>query len=159
MVSDDNAQGDIFKIELEEKHILKRAPIIEQERATAIRDLLRSHKFTPVAKSQKPYYVKLGVKDYRLSIKIRDEKRVELEPVILPLRPFKKLIKDYFLICDGFMQAYRSGDRAKVETLDMTRRALHNEGALLLKDYLKDRVEMDIQTSRGFFTLICVLHI
>lgn len=156
-MSDQHA--DIFKIELEDHHVLKRAPIIEQERATAIRDLLRSHSFVPKETSLKPFYIRIGVKDYRLILKIRDENKKELAPITLALRPFKKLIKDYFLICDGFMQAYRSGDRAKVETLDMTRRALHNEGALLLKEYLKNDIEMDIQTSRGFFTLICVLHV
>lgn len=157
---EDISANGILKIELDDKHVKSRAPIIEQERAAAIRDLLRTNAFKLIGgTSLPPYYVRIGIQDYRLIIHVRDSNRVELEPITLALKPFRRLVRDYFMICSSFMEAYGLGQRAKVEALDMARRGIHNEGALLLKDYLGDKIQMDIRTARGFFTLICVLHI
>jgi uncharacterized protein (UPF0262 family) len=158
-VPDINLIHYIHKIELDEKLILRRSGIVEQERAAAIRDLLEKNRFSIPGNPHGPYYVRIGIDGHRLHLNVRDCLRHELPEIVLSLSPFRRLIKDYFLICESYQTAYASGDKQRLETVDMARRGLHNEGADILLERLATHAEVDHPTARCLFTLICVLHI
>ena len=101
----------------------------------------------------------MSVSENRLLLDIRDAGERSLEQVVLPLLPFRKLVKDYFIICGSYYGALREGGPTKVEALDMGRRALHDEGGEKLRERLAEHVEVDDNTARRLFTLLCVLHI
>ena len=155
----EQAYCSILKIEIEDNARKKRLPMIEQERAQAVKDLLRDNYFKPLQDIYGPYYVRLAVEGPRLCISIRGESRTELETIHVSLVRLRRLMKDYFLVCESFTQACWIGDKTKIETLDMARRGLHNEGAEDLRRILAGKIEMDEETARRIFTLVCVLHI
>lgn len=148
----------ITSIDLDERSIIRRNPDIEQERRVAIFDLLEGNHFDVVGQ-QGPFRVKLRVEEGRLAIDLADEAGKALDTIRLGLARFRRPIRDYFHICDSYFKAVRSGDPKGIETIDMARRGIHNEAAELLKDCLAERVDIDFDTARRLFTLICVLHI
>lgn len=148
----------IIDIELDERSILRRSDEIEHERRVAIFDLLEGNYFD-VHGHDGPYRVKLGVEENRLGIALSDEAGEPLATIRMPLGRFRRPVRDYFTICDSYFKAVRSDQPRGLEAIDMARRGLHNEAAELLKECLADRVEMDFDTARRLFTLICVLHI
>jgi uncharacterized protein (UPF0262 family) len=148
----------IIAIDLDERSILKRGADIEQERRVAIQDLLEKNSFA-VAGRAGPYRIRLRVEEGRLAIELRDEAGAVLDTIRMGLGRFRRPIRDYFLICDSYFQAIRSDAPRGIEAIDMARRGQHNAGAELLQECLSDRVEMDFDTARRLFTLICVLHI
>lgn len=152
-------QNYIHKIELDEKLVLRRAGMVEAERAAAIRDILEKNSFQIPDNNHGPYYVRIGIDGHRLHLRIRDCLRNELPNITLSLMPFRRLIKDYFLICESYQLAHVAGDPARLETIDMARRSLHNEGAGILRERIADRALLDHDTARALFTLLCVLHI
>jgi uncharacterized protein (UPF0262 family) len=154
-----NLQHYIHKIELDERTFVRRNPMVEQERATAVRDLVENNIFCVPGNDHGPYYVRLGLDGHRLHLRVRDCLRHELPDIVLSLSPFRRLIKDYFLICESYQLAFASGDRTRLETVDMARRGLHDEGASLLRERIAAHAEVDHDTARCLFTLICVLHI
>lgn len=163
---DDHKPGDqkagdhkIAKITLDERSVVRRSADIEHERAIAIFDLLEDNVFKPVADLGGPYHLHLGIEENRLVLDIRDIKDNSLERIVLPLTPFRGIVKDYFLVCETYFNAIRSSSPSRIEAVDMGRRALHNEGSELLRERLADRVEIDLNTARRLFTLLCVLHI
>ncbi|MBM3617675.1 MAG: UPF0262 family protein [Alphaproteobacteria bacterium] len=149
----------IAKIALDEGTIIRRTPEIDHERAIALSDLLDTNTFAPVGLDAGPYDVLLSVSDNRLNIIIKDMSEAELSRVALPLAPFRSIIKDYFIICGSYFDAIKQGSILRIESIDMARRGLHNEGSELLSNLLKDRIVLDFETSRRLFTLVCVLHI
>ena len=148
----------IIDIELDERSILRRNPDIEHERRVAIFDLLEGNSFD-VAGQEGPFRVKLRVEENRLAIDLHDEADEPLSTIRMGLARFRRPIRDYFTICDSYFKAVRSEHPRGLEAIDMARRGLHDEAAELLKDNLKGKVEMDFDTARRLFTLICVLHI
>ena len=152
------ADPRIIDIELDERTIIRRSDDIERERKVAIFDLLESNSFQP-AGHEGPFRILLRVEDNRLAIDLKDEGGAPLETIRLGLARFRRLIRDYFAICDSYFKAVRSDSPKGLETIDMARRGLHNEAAELLRESLKGRIEMDFDTARRLFTLICVLHI
>lgn len=152
-------QKDIHKIELDEKLCVRRSPVIETERASAIRALLEKNTFKPHGHAGGPYHVRVGLEHHRLALHIRDAQKNDLPVIIVSLTPLRRLVRDYFLICESYQMAYAQGDRNRLETIDMARRGLHDEGADLLRDRLDALVETDHTTARGLFTLLCILHI
>ncbi len=148
----------IIAIDLDETSIVRRNEDIEQERRVAIFDLLEGNHFD-VAGCEGPFRVVMRVEDGRLAIVVRDEQGSELDTIRLGLGRFRRPIRDYFHICESYFKAVRSSDPRSIETIDMARRGIHNEAAELLKDCLADRVEVDFDTARRLFTLLCVLHI
>jgi uncharacterized protein (UPF0262 family) len=157
------ADPRIIDIELDERTILWRSADIEQERRIAIFDLIEENHFAPQREHPDgyagPYKVALSVEEGRLGIHIRREDGTHLETLILGLGRFRRPIKDYFAICDSYYQAIRQSTPQQIETVDMARRAIHNEAAELLKERLAGKIEIDFDTARRLFTLICVLHI
>jgi uncharacterized protein (UPF0262 family) len=148
----------IIAIDLDEQSIIRRNEDIEQERRVAIFDLLEGNHFD-LAGREGPFRVQMRVEDGRLAIDVRDTEDGPLELVRLGLGRFRRPIRDYFHICDSYFKAVRSADPRAIETIDMARRGIHNEAAELLKDCLSPQVEVDFDTARRLFTLICVLHI
>ena len=153
----------IIDIELDEKTIIWRNADVEQERRIAIFDLKEENFFRPLRAYPQdyagPYRVKLRVEEGRLAIDIAAETGETLETLILGLASFRRSIKDYFAICDSYFQAIKVSTPQQIETVDMARRGIHNQAAELLKERLETKIEVDFDTARRLFTLICVLHI
>ncbi|MBA3676574.1 MAG: UPF0262 family protein [Sphingosinicella sp.] len=152
------ADPRIIEVQLDESTIIRRNEDIERERQVAIFDLLERNHFAPVSQNG-PFRILLRVEDSRLAIELMNEKGGALETVRLGLDRFRKPIRDYFAICDSYFKAVRSNAPHGIETVDMARRGLHNEAAELLQECLKNKIELDFDTARRLFTLICVLHI
>jgi uncharacterized protein (UPF0262 family) len=148
----------IIDIELDEGSIIRRSDDIERERQVAIFDLMEANSFQPVG-HQGPFRIRLRIEENRLAIELKDAEGEPLDTVRFGLARFKRPVRDYFAICDSYFKAVRSDSPKGLETIDMARRGLHNEAAQLLQDCLKDKIEMDFDTARRLFTLICVLHI
>jgi len=155
---DDNTYR-IADLVLDEKTVMRRSPDVEHERKVAIFDLLEENSFRPNGSSGGPYHLHLAIEENRLVFDIRLEGDVAHGKILLSLTPFRKIIKDYFLICESYYDAIKSAAPAKIEAIDMGRRGLHNEGSELLKARLTDKIDVDFDTARRLFTLICVLHI
>jgi uncharacterized protein (UPF0262 family) len=153
----------ISHIELDDATILWRNADVEQERRVAIFDLIEENSFKPVraaaAGLEGPWRLRLAVEDGRLSLAVRTEAGAEAETLLLGLARFRRPIREYFAICDSYYQAIRKATPAEIETIDMARRAIHNDAAELLMERLEGKIETDHLTARRLFTLICVLHI
>jgi uncharacterized protein (UPF0262 family) len=148
----------IIDIELDERSILRRNADIEQERRIAIFDLIEHNSFA-VTGHDGPYRVRLRVEEGRLAIELLGEDDTPAHTIRMGLARFRRPIRDYFQICDSYFRAVRADGAKGLEAIDMARRALHNEAAELLQENLTGKVEMDFDTARRLFTLICVLHI
>ncbi len=153
----------ISDVKLDERTILWRNADVEQERRVAIFDLLEANSFKPLAEYPDgyagPYKLVMGVEEGRLTVAISAADDRELETIVVPLSPFRRIVRDYFAICDSYYKAVRAATSQQIETIDMARRGLHNEAAELLIERLAGKVEVDFDTARRLFTLICVLHI
>ena len=152
------ADPRIIDIELDERSILKRNADIEQERRIAIFDLLEGNRFA-VPGHDGPYRVRLRVEEGRLAIELLGEDGEPYDTIRMGLARFRRPVRDYFAICDSYFRAVRNDGAKGVEAIDMARRGLHNEAAELLQECLAGKAEMDFDTARRLFTLICVLHI
>lgn len=133
-------------------------PDIEHERAIAIFDLIEENSFELVGHDTGPYKLILSLVESRLVFDISNEGGEKLITHILSLTPFKQIVKDYFMICESYYEAIKSAATNRIEALDMGRRGIHNEGAQILKDRLDGKINIDTDTSRRLFTLVCVLH-
>ncbi len=157
------ADPRIIDVQLDERTIAWRTADIEQERRIAIFDLIEGNHFAPQRQHADgyagPYRIKLETEEGRLGIHIHREDDTHLDTLVLALGRFRRPIKDYFAICDSYYQAIRQATPAQIETVDMARRGIHNEAAELLKDRLSGKIEVDFDTARRLFTLICVLHL
>jgi uncharacterized protein (UPF0262 family)/protein-tyrosine-phosphatase len=148
----------IAAIHFDTRSVDKRSAEIEHERAIAVYDLLEQNSFAPVGHKAGPYDLHLGVIDGRLMLDIRG---ADGKPVIifgLSLSPFRRVIRDYSIVCESYYAAMHAQSLTQVEAIDMGRRAVHNEGAELLVERLKGKVDIDRGTARRLFTLIYVLH-
>jgi uncharacterized protein (UPF0262 family) len=150
-------EARIIDIQLDDRTILRRNADVEQERRIAIFDLLEGNRFAP-AGHEGPFRIVLRVEDNRLAVDVAAEDGEHLDTVRLGLARFRRLIRDYFAICGSYYKAVRSDLPGRIEAVDMARRALHNEGAELLQECLEGKIELDFDTARRLFTLICVLH-
>lgn len=157
------ADPRIIDVTLDERTILWRSADIEQERRIAIFDLIEENSFAPQRAYPDgyagPYRIALSVPEGRLQLDIKREDDSALETLILSLAAFRRPIRDYFAICDSYFQAIRSATPAQIETIDMTRRGIHDDAARLLMERLDGKIAVDHATARRLFTLICVLHI
>ena len=149
----------IAKISLDEQSVVRRTREIEQEREIAIYDLLEANHFAPQGSAGGPYNLMLGIEENRLVFDIRLENDEAHGRVMLSMTPFRRVIKDYFLICESYFKAIRTAPPSQIQTLDMGRRGLHDEGSVLLVQRLKGKIDVDPDTARRLFTLICVLHL
>jgi uncharacterized protein (UPF0262 family) len=134
------------------------SPEAEHERRVAIYDLVADNSFTLVAVPEGPYRLRLSTADGRLIFDVMNESEDRLSLIGLSMSPFRRIVKDYFMVCESYYQAIRTATPSQIETIDMARRGLHNEGSELLRDRLSGKVEVDFDTARRLFTLVCVLH-
>lgn len=153
----------IIDVKLDERTIIWRSADIEQERRVAIFDLLEGNYFEPVGPYTDgyagPFKILMRVEEGRLAIDIATADDRPLETLVLALSPFRRVVRDYFAICDSYYKAIRNASPSQIETIDMARRGIHNDAAETLKGRLAGKVEVDFDTARRLFTLICVLHI
>jgi uncharacterized protein (UPF0262 family) len=149
----------IARITLDEKTVIRRKAEIERDRAVAISDLLDHNRFAPKSGADGPFHLHLAIAENRLTLDLADEKNRPIERLSLPLAPLRGIIKDYFILCESYYGAIKTAEPSRIEALDMGRRGLHNEGSELLRERLADQVEIDFETARRLFTLLCVLHI
>ncbi len=149
----------IVNIFLDEKSVVRRSPDVEHERAVAIYDLIEENRFMPANTDAGPYALHLSLEESRLIFDIRSEDQSPILRVPLPLVPFRKIIKDYFTVCESYFAAIKTASPSHIEAIDMGRRGLHNEGSELLRANLDGKIDMDFATARRLFTLLCVLHI
>src|SRR6218665_1326771 len=133
-------------------------PDVEHERAVAIFDLIEENTFEPVGHAGGPYRLNNSLLDSKLVFAIRTEAGEDVATHILSLTPFRRIVKDYFLICESYYQAIRSATPSQIEAIDMGRRGIHNEGSQTLVDRLSGKIKFDFDTSRRLFTLVCVLY-
>ncbi len=148
----------LMEITLDEKTIKNSNPDVAHERQVAIFDLLDENSFALVDKEAGPYILHLAIIENRLVFNINNKGGSHITDFILSLTPFRKIVKDYFLVCESYFEAIKSAPPSRIESLDMGRRGLHNEGAQLLIDRLDGKIEIDFDTGRRLFTLICALH-
>ncbi|ERR1700733_14589433 len=148
----------LVKVLLDEASIGAGSRDVEHERAIAIYDLLEDNSFAPAGDEGGPYCLRLEAKGNRLIFDIRTEDDRPVVAHLLSLSPFRRIVKDYYLICDSYYQAIRSASPSHIEAIDMGRRGLHNEGTELLMARLNDKIALDFDTARRLFTLIAVLH-
>lgn len=149
----------IARVTLDERSVVRRSPEVEHERAVAIYDLTEENSFCLVEGPAGPYDLSLGIEDNRLVLDIGNENAEPVAKHILSLTPFRRIVKDYFTICESYYEAIKRSSPSQIEAIDMGRRGLHNEGAELLRERLAGKIDLDSNTARRLFTLICVLHI
>ncbi len=155
----DSANGmRIVKISLDERSLARATADIEHERKVAIYDLLEENRFEPVGVGEGPFELFLSIVERRLVFDVRREGGEAVGQVHLSLSPFRKIIKDYFMLCESYYDAIRNAAPAQIETVDMARRSMHNEGSEVLTERLKDKIAIDQNTARRLFTLICSFH-
>jgi len=148
----------IIDITLDEQSISHNSPEVEHERKVAIYDLLEENSFSLDNGVQGPYRLHLEIVENRLALHVAFEDGTHATTHLLSLSPFRKLIKDYFLVCDSYYAAIKTEPPSRIEALDMGRRGLHNEGSQLLQQRLDGKISVDFDTARRLFTLICALH-
>ncbi len=132
--------------------------LLERDRQSALNDILSNNAFQPAKDRQGPYDLELYIEDSRLVFHIINSKGKDLNYLVLSLKPYRRIIKDYFMIVQSYDDAVKDGKPSRIEAIDMGRRGLHNEGAALLQERLSDKIMLDENTARRLFTLICVLH-
>jgi uncharacterized protein (UPF0262 family) len=148
----------LVQVTLDEGSIGRSGSEVEHERAVAIYDLLEENSFAPVGEGNGPFALHLGIDGNRLMLDIR---RADGKPVmvhLLSLSPLRRIVKDYFMVCDNYYAAIRHAPPDRIEALDMARRSLHDQASELLMERLKRKVTIDFDTARRLFTLVCVLH-
>lgn len=153
-----NRPKRLISVTLDENSIGRGSADQEHERAIAIYDLLEENSFALAGHEGGPYALLISLVDAKLVFEIQDAQGVSLITHILSLTPFKRILKDYFMICESYYAAIRHATPSRIEAIDMGRRGLHNEGAQLLAERLKGKIETDQDTARRIFTLITALH-
>ena len=148
----------LVAVTLDEESIGRSGPDIEHERAVAIYDLIEENSFQPVDHEPGAYALHLSMADNRLVFDIRKTDGAPVVAHLLSLTPFRRIVKDYFMICDSYYAAIRTATPDRIEAIDMGRRGLHDDGSRILMERLDGKVTIDFATARRLFTLICVLH-
>ncbi|GLI92853.1 UPF0262 family protein [Methylocystis echinoides] len=155
---DASAKNRLISVTLDENSIGRGSADQEHERAIAVYDLIEDNSFALVGQDVGPYALNISLVDAKLVFDIRDQNGGGVVTHILSLTPFKRILKDYFLICESYFAAIRTATPSRIEAIDMGRRGLHNEGAQLLAERLKGKIDTDADTARRLFTLITALH-
>jgi uncharacterized protein (UPF0262 family) len=155
---DKQKTGRLTAVTLDEASLGRSSDEIEHERRVAIYDLLEDNSFRPTGHDGGPYALHLGISGARLVFDIRLDDGSPVIAHMLSLAPFRRIVKDYFTVCDSYYAAIRTATPDRIEAIDMARRSLHDEGSTLVTERLKRKVDLDFDTARRLFTLITVLH-
>jgi uncharacterized protein (UPF0262 family) len=148
----------LVAVDLDEASIGRSSPDVDHERAVAIYDLIEENSFQPADHDGGPYALKLSLEDNRLVMAITEAEGEGGLTHMLSLSPLRKVIRDYFTVCESYYDAIRTQSPSRIEAIDMGRRGLHDEGSRILRERLSGKVEVDHDTARRLFTLVCVLH-
>ncbi len=153
----------IIQIDLDDRNLPPPTPEIDQERKVAMFDLLENNSFSMPDRDDRevppgPYKLALSIKERRLVFDLTQENGEPAGAFLLSLGPFRQVVKDYFQICESYFDAVKTLPPSQIETIDMARRGIHNEGARVLQERLEGKADVDNDTARRLFTLICVLH-
>jgi uncharacterized protein (UPF0262 family) len=154
----DTATHRLVTVTLDEGSIGRSNPDVEHERAVAIYDLLEDNVFQPVGNDDGPFALHLSITESRLVFDIRLSDGTPVVAHFFSLTPLRRIVKDYFMICDSYYQAIRTATPSQIEAIDMGRRGLHDEGSRILMERLRKKVRVDFDTARRLFTLVSVLH-
>ena len=154
----DSKQNCLAAVELDSSIGPGPSPEAEHERRVAIYDLVEDNSFTLTAQPQGPYRLRLSTADGRLIFDVMNGSDERLSLIGLSMSPFRRIVKDYFMICESYYKAIRTATPSQIEIIDMARRGLHNDGSELLRERLAGKIEIDFDTARRLFTLVCVLH-
>ncbi|RJY09293.1 UPF0262 family protein [Aurantiacibacter aquimixticola] len=158
-----DADDRIEAITLDEASVIARNDEIEKEREVALRDLVEDNSFRPLRAAEKghagPWRVHLGIVDGMLALGLTDRAGADAGTIGLGLSRLRRVVREYFAICDSYYKALRRASAQEIETVDMARRAIHDRGTRQLCETLDGKVDVDFETARRLFTLICVLHI
>ena len=130
----------------------------QHERQVAIYDLVEDNVFALPGRDEGPYALMMALHEGRLAFDVRAVDGTSLATHFLSLTPFRSVMKDYFLVCDSYYAAIRTATPAQIEAIDMSRRALHDDGARVLLARLEGKIETDFDTARRLFTLLAALH-
>lgn len=155
-----SAMSSILTVTLDDASIIRRTPEVEHERRVAMADLIEANEFALCGENAPsgPYTLFISVRENRLTLTLTNAS-AQAQHLVLPLAPFRRIIKDYFLVCESYYEAIKHAGADKIQTLDMARRSIHNEGSEQMQSMLRDAAVMDFDTARRLFTLVCVLHI
>ena len=154
----DNPKTRLLAVELDASIGPGPSPEAEHERRVAIYDLIEENSFCLAAEPTGPYRLRLSTADGRLIFDVLNEREERLSLIGLSMSPFRRIVKDYFMICESYYEAIRSSTPSQIEAIDMGRRGIHNEGSQTLVDRLEGKIEVDFETARRLFTLVCALH-
>jgi len=156
--SETSAHDRLYAIELDPRSIANNNPNIEHEREVAIFDILDGNTFAIAGCDDGPYRLALAIVEQRLQLVVGNEAEEALVTHALSLTPFKRIIKDYFLVCDSYYEAIKTAPPSRIQAIDMGRRGLHDEGSRILMERLEGKITVDFDTARRLFTLITALH-
>ena len=148
----------IVDITIDSKSLGRGNANIEHEREVAIFDILDGNSFSVEGEHAGPYKLHLSTAEDRLQMAIANESGDPVAQHVVPMTPLKRIMKDYFMVCETYYAAVRTAPPAKIQTIDVNRRALHDEGSAVLKEKLLTKITVDADTARRLFTLVCALH-
>ena len=151
-------EGRLVAVELDEGSIGRSTPDVEHERAIAVYDLLEDNRFALEGHPATRYRLTLAMAQNRLALEVREDGGDMAVTHLLSLSPLRRIVRDYFLICDSYYEAIRTATPSRIEAIDMGRRSVHDEGSRLLMERLKGKIRVDFDTARRLFTLVCALH-
>ena len=148
----------LIAVTLDERSLGRSNPNIDHEREVAIFDLLEGNSFALDGREDGPYTLRLAIAEERLVIAVGNETAETLVTHLLSLTPLRRIIKDYFIVCDSYYEAIKTAPPSRIQAIDMGRRGLHDEGSRVLTERLTGKISIDFDTARRIFTLICALH-
>ena len=148
----------IVTVFLDEESLGGATPHAEHERTAAVFDLVEENHFVPANGALGPFILRLSERENRLIFDVRDEADQPCFDFSIPMATFRSIVRDYQIVCGSYYESIRSGTPSRIQAIDMGRRGLHNEGAEMLQERIAPHVEIDRDTARRLFTLLCVLH-
>jgi uncharacterized protein (UPF0262 family) len=155
---DPSSKARLIAITFDEASIGRGNSNIEHERKVAVFDILEGNRFTLEGRDGGPYRLNLSIVEDRLVFAVTQDGSDETFTVVLSLTPMRRIMKDYFIVCESYYQAIRTAPPSRIQAIDMGRRALHDDGSQVLVERLKGKISVDRDTARRLFTLICALH-
>ncbi len=155
-----NSNYKIVSLSIDESNLLRWSPAIEQERKAAIYDIINDNYFEPLNVSVQEFNVNVKLVEWRLLLEIKNNNNNDLlKTIAVSITALRRIIRDYQIVCDNYYEAIKTAPLRKIEAIDVGRRSIHDEGAQTFKELFENEVELDIETARRFFTLICVLSL
>lgn len=148
----------LIEVVLDDASIARANPDVEHERKVAIFDLIEENVFALEGHDRGPYRLLLSIAENRLVFAVGDEQSSPVTSFMFSLSPFRRIVKDYFMIVETYHEAIKTAPPSRIEAIDMGRRGLHDEGSRLLMERLDGKISVDFDTARRLFTLICALH-